>query len=504
MDRRHQLLPLVVAASVLTACADADDTVLAPSAPAFIVSGSSVPAAEFAATWPFAVSLARVSSAGNITSFCAGSVVAPRWVVTAAHCVADMAWHESNGASHYVGVGSRDLTTARWVPVVGHHVADGFDAATATNDIALLELGGDAEVVGARLPATDVHSNEQVRVAGWGATSDFGSVSLVLQATTLTVIDPTAAPSLFYARSSSSNVCSGDSGGPALNAAGELVGVHSFVLMPCGSFQGSGHTSVFRFRDWIREVAGLADDTADEEAPEVTGVTAQPDVVAVGTTVAVVAIAADAQGSVASMQASLDGGATWHEMTALDGAFDSPLEHAVAAVAAPGVAGMHDVCVRATDSASNTSTPACALLAVYDPDGASVVGNGHFHSPAGALAAQPVAAGDARIGFVSGYRRGASRPSGRTSFVFRAGDFALESDSYDFLVVTGNDVAMLRGDAVVAGVAVKFSIRASVAEQSVWLRVWWEDDAGEHTVYDTGGAVPLTTGRIVIQPPSGN
>jgi hypothetical protein len=514
MSRRTSSLPaaaVAAAALLVSACSDTPVGILAPEGPGLIVNGSQVSVSEFNASWPFAAGLVWFTSGGEGSLACSGSVVAQRWVLTAAHCLGDWEWRIGRGDTPFVAVGSRDLASARFVPVVDYHIVEGYEA-PATNDLALLELGADANVQVARLPSADVVDGQAVPVAGWGSngTSFF---EFVLRSTTLTVVDPNPGNSLFFASGGASGVCSGDSGGPALNGMGELVGVHSFIFgdgssgTTCTTAVGSGHTAVFRFLDWIRETAGISDaPPPDLMAPRVLALSAEPEVVGVGGSFQVVATASDqATGgsSISTMEASVDGGTTWTAMAASDGTFDTAEEEARVTLAAPASVGMWEVCVRATDAASNTSLPTCTLLAVFDPDAGFVVGNGTFHSPPGAMHEDPDVEGSAEIGFVAAYRRGATVPSGRTSFVFQAGDFALESTDYDFLLVTGRDRAQLQGRAVIEGegfaVPVQFRVWASAAEQAVRVRVWGEVEGQEITVYDTESLVPLQAGRVVIQ-----
>jgi hypothetical protein len=514
MSPRTSSLPLAAvaaAALLVSACSDTPGGILAPEGPSLIVNGSVVSAADFNETWPFAAALGYIKDGQGFVN-CSGSVVAQRWVLTAAHCLNDFDTRISHGFSLVVAVGSPDVSQARLIPVVRYHIVDGYDVVRFSNDLALLELEADAGVQAAPLPQADVVRDEWLDVAGWGITSAGGTSDGRLSHTRLQVIDLGIGTSVFYAYDPVSNVCTGDSGGPALNQMGQLVGVHAFVFqihgpVPCSLGTGSGHTAVFRFLDWIRETAGIGDaPPPDLMAPRVLALSAEPEVVEVGSSFRVVATASDqATGgsSISAMEASVDGGTTWTAMAASDGTFDGVEEEARVTLVAPASVGMWEVCVRATDAASNTSLPTCTLLAVFDPDAGFVVGNGTFHSPPGAMHEDPDVEGSAEIGFVAAYRRGATVPSGRTSFVFQAGDFALESSDYDFLLVTGSDRVQLQGRAVIEGegfaVPVQFRVWASAAEQAVRVRVWGEVEGQEITVYDTDSLVPLQSGRVVIR-----
>jgi hypothetical protein len=106
----------------------------------------------------------------------------------------------------------------------------------------------------------------------------------------------------------------------------------------------------------------------DAMAPDVSGVTVTPSLVSVGSTVTIAGNADDtAKGGsdIASADYAVDGGGLT-PMAALDGTFDEPIEALTATF--PNVpAGIHEICVRATDKAGNTSDgTACVELKVYD------------------------------------------------------------------------------------------------------------------------------------------
>lgn len=103
-------------------------------------------------------------------------------------------------------------------------------------------------------------------------------------------------------------------------------------------------------------VAPIAVAHADPTPPVVTGVGTSPEPANFPTTTVTLTATADdtaAGGTIASADYQLDGG-SWSSMNATDGAFDGAVEAVNAGVGSLSV-GAHTLCVRATDSSSNTS-----------------------------------------------------------------------------------------------------------------------------------------------------
>ena len=101
----------------------------------------------------------------------------------------------------------------------------------------------------------------------------------------------------------------------------------------------------------------------DTTAPSVTNPGLSPNPVIPGATVTVTSTATDGV-AVALAQKQLNGG-SWTGMTAVDGGFGETSEDVTSPITAPATAGSYPVCVRATDSAGNTSDgTACTTLTV--------------------------------------------------------------------------------------------------------------------------------------------
>ena len=149
-------------------------------------------------------------------------------------------------------------------------------------------------------------------------------------------------------------------------------------------------------------------------------------------------------------------------------------------------------------------------ILVYDASAGFVTGGGWINSPAGAYTADPSLTGKATFGSVSKHQKGATVPSGNTEFQFQAGGFNFHSDTYDWLVVNqGGDNAQFKGSGTVNGAldsngkAYKFMLWAGDGtglngEDTFRIKIWWEDTAGEHVVYDNGTEQAISGGSIVI------
>jgi secreted trypsin-like serine protease len=243
------LLPLFTGLALLTA------------APAHAIVGGGAPSAE-------GVGRSVVTIVGSRGNFCTGALIAPKLVLTAAHCV-------QSGASYKIVEYGADrqpqLQDVRNVAIHPGYSMQAMTAHRATADVALLQLDAPLKakavsLVGApQIPILagsrftiagigvtvrgDGKSGGTIRVAGLIATGKPGTLQIRL-------VDPVGQGSR-----EGLGACTGDSGGPVFEdkqGASAIVGVVSWSTGPNGAAGCGGMTGVTPltlYRDWILQTA---------------------------------------------------------------------------------------------------------------------------------------------------------------------------------------------------------------------------------------------------------
>jgi len=217
-------------------------------------------------SWPWQVRLFK-----NKRGICGGTLVHPRWVITAAHCI-------SRG-TFTIRVGDHDLLkkegTESEYKISKVIVHPGWDRRSLNNDIAMLKVSRPViftrEVSSACLPETDVKPGAECYITGWGKIQHPGRGHNILQQAMLPVVDSKTCekknkqilgrpvtPQMICAGDggkTKKSGCHGDSGGPFVcrqNGKWELHGAVSHGSPRCESTETyTVFSRITAFRTWI-------------------------------------------------------------------------------------------------------------------------------------------------------------------------------------------------------------------------------------------------------------
>ena len=260
--------PPQVAASDKSLMQQAVDRFTAKDQGARIISGTK-------AAWKdhqWQVALVYAKDSDNLRAqFCGGTIIAPGWVVTAAHCIdPDYAASDyqvlSNTAS-LVNGGQRSRIST-------YTVHEGWrvegNKSQYDNDIALLKIDPATPLKGTPLPLVAAGTrleNRDVLVSGWGVTEFRPTGSEDLMQVTVPSVTPkicnekkayngAVTGNMFCAGAYKKDSCQGDSGGPAsaiVQGKRRLVGVVSWGI-GCGLRDKYGvYTRLPLYVDWIAQ-----------------------------------------------------------------------------------------------------------------------------------------------------------------------------------------------------------------------------------------------------------
>ncbi|WP_437580813.1 S1 family peptidase [Sorangium sp. So ce887] len=242
---------IFVAAAILSACTgEVDDLPLTETdaTPAGIIGGTIDEGDP-------AVAMLQITH-GDSSTICTASVIAPKVLLTAAHCVQpDMV--EGATVRAFFGTDSRSEEET-WVNVAETHFHPEYDheATHAGHDIAVAILEEPVAIQPLpynRAPMTEDRVGEPVRLIGFGDDHEiFGWSGVKLHVSTIV---STVTPLLLGLGDADHHTCQGDSGGPALmdvNGVPTIVGVTSFGNASPPSICTDGwHTRVDLYLDFI-------------------------------------------------------------------------------------------------------------------------------------------------------------------------------------------------------------------------------------------------------------
>ncbi|MCD4845870.1 MAG: DPP IV N-terminal domain-containing protein [Methanosarcinales archaeon] len=236
---------------------------------------------------------------------------------------------------------------------------------------------------------------------------------------------------------------------------------------------------------WVMELS------FDNEPPITSNLISNINPIPANTEVFLTALASDETtggSTISSAEYNIDGG-SFVGMSAQDGAFDEVTEDIRIDIGSFTEAGVHEICVRSTDSAENVGDLECVLLATYDSSAGFVTGGGWIDSPEEAYSPNPSLIGKANFGFVSKYKKGAEIPAGQTEFQFKVADLNFHSENYEWLVIAGSH-AKYKGMGIINGAGnYGFMLTATDGDlngggvDAFRIKIW-DKDNGDLVVYD--------------------
>jgi len=210
-------------------------------------------------------------------SICSGTLIDEATVLTAAHCIDGMRDLEAVGLTDFEFVIGTNIHTASGVwerlAITETITHPDWNAATLTNDVALLRLASPSEVATPELlsqnPTISDWFDRDLTYVGWGDTDDSLRDTSGIKRTVDIPAFGLDSLRVYTYSSDNQNVCYGDSGGAAFvtDEAGQrrLAGVNSYIFSLSGdvatceaSDSAAAAARVDRYIDWIGEYVEIA------------------------------------------------------------------------------------------------------------------------------------------------------------------------------------------------------------------------------------------------------